>query len=48
MPAAHMPPMPMPKRPRKANSITYVVDRPLRNAKTVYHAIEKRIGPLRP
>ena len=48
MPAAHMPPMPMPKSPRKANSITYEVEAPLRNANAVYQAIEKRIGPLRP
>ena len=33
MPAAHSPPMPMPKSARSPKSIAYDVEKPLRNAK---------------
>ena len=48
MPAAHSPPMPMPNSARKANSIAYEVENPLRQAKIENHTIDSISGSLRP
>jgi hypothetical protein len=48
MPAAHTPPMPMPKSARHVKSMPYDVEKPLRKANAEYHRIENINGPLRP
>ena len=48
MPAAHGPPIPMPKRARKAKSIAYEVEKPLRNANSENHRIDSIRGSFRP
>ena len=48
MPAAHSPPMPMPKSARSANSIVYDVEKPLRNANIDNQMIDSINGSLRP
>src|SRR5256885_9806591 len=48
MPAAHTPPMPMPKSARIANSMRYDVEKPPRNENSEYHTIENISGYLRP
>ncbi len=48
MPAAHSPPMPIPKSARSANSIAYDVENPLRKAKTENQSTDSISGSLRP
>ena len=48
MPAAHSPPMPMPKSARKPKSMVYDDENPLRNANSENHRIDSSIGSLRP
>jgi len=48
MPAAHMPPMPTPNSARRAKSIAYDFEKPLRNANSENHRIESISGVLRP
>jgi hypothetical protein len=48
MPAAHSPPMPMPKIARSANSIAYEVEKPLSAAKIENQMIDSVSGSLRP
>ncbi len=48
IPAAHMPPMPMPNSARSANSMVYDFENPLRNANSENQRIESINGSLRP
>ena len=48
MPAAHSPPMPRPNSARRANSIAYDVENPLRNANSENQMIDSISGSLRP
>ena len=48
IPAAHSPPIPIPKSARHAKSIAYEVEKPLRNAKMENHKMESISGPFRP
>ena len=48
MPAAHSPPMPKPKSARRAKSIPYDVEKPLRKAKIENHNTDSISGSFRP
>src|SRR5262245_18732169 len=48
IPAAHSPPIPIPKSARNAKSIAYEVEKPLRNAKRENHNMESINDPFLP
>ena len=48
MPAAHSPPIPMPKSARHANRIAYDVENPLSTVKSENQMIDSISGSLRP
>ena len=48
MPAAHSPPIPIPKSARKPKSMAYEVEKPLRHAKIENQSIDSISGSLRP